>query len=163
MSYHQDALKIAIAYAEVFSKAADRELRNGDPVKTDEAREQLMCALRALDTYNPNIDQPSSQPYPEVPYGPAGKRVCYDGIPSHALIPAPGTEPSMTAVAQMIHTVDRAKREIFALRNALMQVKERGTEDDPCWCAHAGNPRHDPYCETARGLLIAAPLREEDQ
>lgn len=66
MSYHTDALKIAIAYAEVFTKAAERELRGGDPVKTEEAREQLACALRGLDTYNPDINRPSTQPYPEA-------------------------------------------------------------------------------------------------
>ena len=68
----------------------------------------------------------------------------------------------MIYTGQIILAVDRARREIFALRNALLQVKERGTEADPCWCAHAGNPRHDPYCETARALLIGAPLREDD-
>jgi hypothetical protein len=64
MSVHQDSLKIAIAYAGVFAKDAQEELLGGDPAKTDEAREQLMCALRALDTYNPEFStKPSTEAY----------------------------------------------------------------------------------------------------
>ena len=64
MSYHDDALKIAIACAETFQKAAERELRGGDPVPREEAAAELRCALRALDAYNPDINRSSTQPYP---------------------------------------------------------------------------------------------------
>jgi hypothetical protein len=55
MSYHDDALKIIIAYAATLQKAAERELRGGDPVPREEAAAQLRAALRALDAYNPEF------------------------------------------------------------------------------------------------------------
>jgi hypothetical protein len=64
MSYHTDALKIAVAYAETFQKAAERELRGGDPVPREEAAAELRAALRVLDPYNPEFaTKPSTEVY----------------------------------------------------------------------------------------------------
>ena len=82
------------AFASVLIDSIDHEIKGGDSSWREETATQLAAALRNIEpeVYNPNINQPSTEPYPEVPYGPTGKRVCFDGIPSHPLIPAPGTE-----------------------------------------------------------------------
>jgi len=45
-------------------------------------------------------------------------------------------------------------------REALLQLRERGTESDPCWCARETYP-HDPYCEQARRLICPMPAAAE--
>lgn len=64
---HRRALATACAFAHVFLASADREARGGDPVPREEAQAELRAALRALEPYNPRIDQPSTQPYPQNP------------------------------------------------------------------------------------------------
>lgn len=68
----------------------------------------------------------------------------------------------MTTVDKAVAVMQLAKEEIFALRRALLGVKERGPDSDPCWCCHAPDPLriwlHDPYCETARNLIMNSPL-----
>jgi hypothetical protein len=67
---HRTALLTACAFATTFVKAADQELRNSQSGAAcrwrEEATEQLRAALRALDTYNPDINRPSTQPYPHI-------------------------------------------------------------------------------------------------
>lgn len=60
---HRQSLLTACAFARVFLDSADRELRGGDPVPREEAADELRAALRALDTYNPDINRPSTEPY----------------------------------------------------------------------------------------------------
>ena len=91
---HRNSLRVAQAFAKAFINSADHEIKGGDPSWREEAAMHLAQALRNIEppVYNPDINKPSTEPYPEVPYGPTGKHVCFDGIPSHPLIPASGTE-----------------------------------------------------------------------
>lgn len=62
----RQALLTACAFAKVFLDSADREIRGGDPVPREEAAEELRAALKALDTYNPELNRSSTDPYPEA-------------------------------------------------------------------------------------------------
>lgn len=66
-------------------------------------------------------------------------------------------EQSQEASRQMARAVEvmhLAQDEIVALRKALLALKNRGTDENPCWCSfnHAGE-WHAPQCENARKVL----------
>ena len=74
---HRTALLTACAFARGFLKAADAEAQGGPSLPRQEAQDELEAALRRLadlaafqrsldPVYNPDINRPSTQPYPHI-------------------------------------------------------------------------------------------------
>ena len=65
---HRNALRTAQAFASVLIDSIDHEIKGGDPSWREEAATQLAQALRNIEpeVYNPDINRPSTQPYPHI-------------------------------------------------------------------------------------------------
>ena len=65
---HRNSLRVAQAFANVLIESIDHEIKGGDSSWREEAATQLAQALRNIEpeVYNPDINRPSTQPYPHI-------------------------------------------------------------------------------------------------
>ena len=60
---HRSKLTVAVAFAEKFIRAASYEIAGASAAFREDAGRELAAALRNLETYNPDINRSSIQPY----------------------------------------------------------------------------------------------------